>query len=309
MAGLMKTLLCIALAGVVLQDSFGNVIDTKPSRPTRTPRPPKTTTTVRPPPDVIQREGCGGVLEGNTGLVAYKYAETVDPNQVCVWTVRAPGAGEIQLSLDGDGFGLDADGTYVSLITVEERARLQKSHKILGGDRSTYTTEGQVVYILFRSGPSGAGSGFQLYFRGSAGSEDTSYWTGGNKTHAHFHLNRAQGVVEEFAYPDPRNRYAPNEFGSWVVNPEFPKTRNTLYLHYLDFEDWSCADYINIHRIDGDSPVFIESRCNTNTFFSSSFKFDTVNEPFVITFHSNYHSERSGFILRYGNDRYGNLEA
>lgn len=101
-------------------------------------------------------------------------------------------------------------------------------------------------------------TGFQLHFAGNSETSDDSEWTGRNNSVVLFHHDRAQGVREEFSYPDPRARYEPNEFGSWVLNPEYPKNINTLTLYYLDFEDFSCADYINIHQIDGDEPRLLE---------------------------------------------------
>ncbi|OXA49776.1 Drosocin [Folsomia candida] len=287
--------ICVASPSISRKENGGEFAarPTRPPRPTRTPRttrPPRTTTpttTVRPPPDVIQTEGCGGVLEGGSGQIQYTIGGGLHYNNgiICVWTIRSPGTGRLFVTLDSDNFPSD-DNAYISLLNVGNQA-----------------VEGQVAYVVFRSTLGGSETGFSLYFRGDSNSVDETLWTGGNKSHVHFHHNRAQGVAEEFSYPNPRARYQPNEFGSWVLNPEQPKMLNRLSLYYIDFEDFSCYDYINIHQVDGDSVRLLEKKCNTNTYFSGSFKYDTVREPFIVTLHTNWYSERTGFILYYSNDR------
>lgn len=140
--------LLVILAIVALASAQRPTRTPRPPRPTRTPRPTTPQTTARPDPDVIQSicysnlyfshfltilhyflaEGCGGVLEGASGLIAFQQ-NLSQPNEVCVWTIRAPSAGQITLQLDSDTFSSDG-GAYIAIFSVGDRAVLQKSHKM-----------------------------------------------------------------------------------------------------------------------------------------------------------------------------------
>jgi len=184
---------------------------------------------------VEQREGCGGVLSGSSGYIAYKVGQFYNPNERCVWTIKAEDRESIRLRVRTSG--LDSSATLT--VTELDYEGATTTRTVALADLEDHIVSGPVVFVVFSTGSASFGSGFDLEFYG------TSYGGATGLAHDHIHNNAASGTQN---FPVDGGQYKDNAFGTFVVNPANAR-QASLTITRLDIESSAtCAyDWITVY--------------------------------------------------------------
>jgi len=202
---------------------------------------------------VEQREGCGGVLDGSSGYVSYKVGEFINPNERCIWSIKAEDRESVRIRVRSSG--LDADST-ISVTEIDfEGATTTTTHIV--GDLDSHTFRGPLVFVTFSSGASSFGSGFDFEFYG------TSYGGATGLNHDHLHNGMASGSQN---FPVGGGQYRDNAFGTFVVNPANAAVASLQFTRF-DLEGGSCTyDWVSVHSYaNGQFTSLSGKLCGTTT--------------------------------------------
>jgi hypothetical protein len=182
---------------------------------------------------VEQREGCGGVLSGSSGYIAYNLGQSYGSNERCVWTIKAEDRESVRVRVRTSG--LDSQSS-LSITEIDLDGATTTTTTRLA-DLENHVFSGPVVLLTFSSGNFASGQGFDFEFYG------TSYGGATDSMHDHLHnidLNGSQN------FPVGGGDYNDNAFATFLVNPT-GATRAQLQFTRMDLEGGSCSyDWVQV---------------------------------------------------------------
>jgi len=180
---------------------------------------------------VEQREGCGGVLSGSSGYIAYKLNQAISNGERCVWTIKAEDRESIRVRVRSSGLG-GQNHLTVTEISIDGATTTQ-THRI--NDLNDHVFDGPVILLTLDARANG--NGFDLEFYG------TSYGGATDSVHDHLHNGGASGNQN---FPVGGGEYRDNAFATFVVNPD-GASQVSLQFTRLDIEGGSCAyDWVQV---------------------------------------------------------------
>ncbi|ODM93252.1 hypothetical protein Ocin01_13431 [Orchesella cincta] len=109
---------------------------------------------------------CGQTLEGDSGVIEYKFDQEYDAGELCAFIIRVPNE-YIMFSLESHGINNASDPDAITIHTYNGILMVKTIH--LGPPNPITETyiEGQVAVVVFKTWDNSTlGTGFRLSFRG-----------------------------------------------------------------------------------------------------------------------------------------------
>jgi len=235
---------------------------------------------------VEQREGCGGVLSGSSGYIAYKVGQAYSPNERCVYTIHADSDREsIRVRVRSSGLG---PGASLTVTELDYEGAATTTTTTLS-DLENHVFRGPVLFLVFSTGTSlPIGTGFDLDFYG------TSYGGATGLNHDHLH-NRAASGSQNF--PVNGGQYRDNAFGTFIVNPTASRS-TALRITRMDIEGGSCTyDWINVYNYANGQFTSLSGRlCGSNP---PAATYTGTEGVLIIFFRTDSSITQTGFTYEY----------
>jgi len=190
---------------------------------------------------------CGGVIEGESGVIEYSPNGTYAGYLRCIWTIRtSPPTRQIELTKELSGFELGYD--YLTVFSFVARTGAY-SMEVIGkesNDEVTVVMTGSVAIVQFSSDPSSSRFGFRLRFRAVGSPESLAV--------RDFNTGDSPTALSHFSDTEP---YENNQLSTFVFSNNYRSNGGsyTLTIPYYSIENSSGCTYdgLIVYKIDVES--------------------------------------------------------
>ncbi len=79
---------------------------------------------------ILKATGCGGVLIGDAGLLAYKFRQPYLNDERCIWSVRVNRRQRVTLQMMEDGFQNMSNSDFITITEFNEEMSLVTSSRM-----------------------------------------------------------------------------------------------------------------------------------------------------------------------------------